>query len=155
MRLLRGHSLVHDSKKLNVSARYDGQTMIIKWVVSYIVFAFIFMAAAYAGGGFLCLSDCCSLLFWIHFTGDFFGALHFKPNHIPHRMRWRAVLKSIGKTGTGHITARNRGDYEGALEQVDLLLEKHEATLKDLLKASIEAEDYLDLGTALGTLDEI
>ena len=54
------------------------------------------------------------------------------------------------------IAARNRGDYEGALEQVDLLLEKHEGDFEGLmLKASIEAEDYLDLETARGTLDEI
>ena len=146
-------------KKLNVSARYDGQTMIIKWVVSYIVFAFIFMAAAYAGGGFALIG----LLFVVVLPGSILLAIFLAPyisnliaSPITNAMEgsvedhWKKP--SYGPT----IAARNRGDYEGALEQVDLLLEKHEGDFEGLmLKASIEAEDYLDLETARGTLDEI
>ena len=146
-------------KKLNVIARYDGQTMIIKWVVSYIVFAFIFMAAAYAGGGFALIG----LLFVVVLPGSILLAIFLAPyisnliaspitNAMEGSVEDHWEKPSYGPT----IAARNRGDYEGALEQVDVLLEKHEGDFEGLmLKASTEAEDYLDLGTARGTLDEI
>ena len=62
-------------KKLNVSARYDGQTMIVKWVVSYIVFAFILIAAAYAGGGFALIG----LMFVVVLPGSILLATFMAP----------------------------------------------------------------------------
>ena len=146
-------------KKLSVSARYDGQKMIIKWVASYIVVAFIFMAAAYAGGGLALIG----LLFVVILPGSILLAIFFAPyisnlitSPITNAMEG-SVEEHWEKPAYGPtMTARNRGNYEGALEQVGLLLEKHPGDFEGLmLKASIEAEDYLDLGTARWTLGEI
>ena len=78
------------------------------------------------------------------FCWRFFLRLHFKLNRIPHHECDGGVLKIIGKTAYGSTTARNQAITK--LEQVDLLLEKHEGDFEGLmLKASIEAEDYFDL----------
>ena len=39
-------------RKLRASARNDGQTLIAKWAISYVIVVLMFTAAAYAGGGF-------------------------------------------------------------------------------------------------------
>ena len=134
----------------------------VKWALVYIIIFIIFAASSWGAARPEPVS-LVAILIGVIVPGAIIIAIILTPyisnlmaspitNAIEGRLDQHWEKPAYGPT----MTARNRGDYEGALEQVDLLLEKHPGDFEGLmLKASIEAEDYLDLGTARGTLDEI
>ena len=149
-------------KRQKASARFDGGKLVVKWALVYFVISIIFAASSWGAARPEPVS-LVAILIGVIVPGAIIIAIILTPyisnlmaspitNAIEGRLDQHWEKPAYGPT----MTARNRGDYEGALEQVDLLLEKHPGDFEGLmLKASIEAEDYLDLGTARGTLDEI
>lgn len=144
-------------KKLRASARNDGRSLIIKWVLSYVIVVFMFTAAAYAGGGFALIA----VVFVVLLPGSIILAIILAP-YIANLITSPITNAMEGNEGEHWekpaygpaITSRNRGDYEGALERVEELLEIHPGDFEGLMmKASIQAEDFVDLGEARVTLN--
>ena len=146
-------------RKLRASARNDGQTLIAKWAISYVIVVLMFTAAAYAGGGFALIG----VVFVVLLPGSIILAIILAP-YIANLITSPITNAMEGSEGEHWekpaygpaITSRNRGDYKGALERVEELLEIHPGDFEGLMmKASIQAEDFGDLGEARVTLNEI
>ena len=146
-------------KTLASTARYSLDGLITKWVGSFLVSAFMLVASAYAGGGYALIGVVIAVLV----PGSIILALNLTPyisnlmaspitNAIEGRLDEHWEKPAYGPV----ITPRNRGDYQGALMAVEALLEKHPGDFEgQMLKASIQAEDFRDLDAAKQTLNEI
>ena len=146
-------------KTLASTARYSRDGLIAKWVGAFLVSAFILVASAYAGGGFALIGVLLavlvpgSIILPIILT-PFVSNLMASPitNAMEGRLDEHWEKPAYGPV----ITPRNRGDYQGALTAVEALLEKHPGDFEgQMLKASIQAEDFRDLDAAKQTLNEI
>ena len=149
-------------KRLKASVRYNGSELVIKWVMAYFILLAISAASAWGAAkptGIILVG----VLIGVILPGSIILGLLLTP-YISNLMA-SPITNAIEGNIDEHwekpaygpvVAARNRGDYGSALFQVDLLLEKHPGDFEGLmLKASVQAEDFNDLGNARMTMNEI